>query len=482
MAAAVDAGLVIAGRAEPVSPDAAIPVWNPARPDELVGRAAAGSAVDAARAVDAAHGALAEWSTMDYAERGAVLRRCARDLDTSRYAEILVRENGKVRREAEVELARFTGRLIGVADMADLLAAEETHPGPPLHSRVTYRPRGVAVLIIPWNWPLSVLGACLPHALIAGATVVVKPPPTAPLATTLTLATIAAALPPGVVNVVTGRTEEIGPVLLTHPRVGHIAFTGSVESGRRIYATAAAHLKPVTLELGGNDAALVLADAELDEAAVRRLATGAFLGAGQVCVGVKRLYVHRSRYDEVVDALTRVVSATVVGDGLDPRSTMGPVHTEAARRRLRAQISSAGGAVRELGEVLDPEQFDRGWFVRPALALDPDPGADLVRTEQFGPALPIIPFRTDDEAVDLANASNFGLASSVWSATPGRAEALARRLDAGITFVNAHGATVLDERAPFGGTKDSGIGCELGWAGVREFQVAHTLTRFDPSR
>jgi acyl-CoA reductase-like NAD-dependent aldehyde dehydrogenase len=471
--AAVATGLLIGGSVEAGPP---MPVHNPAHPTEIAGFATAASAADVDHAIEAAHRALPAWSALSYRERGEFLRHGADSLVAGgdERARLLVRENGKILREAELELQRFRARLTGVAALAAELSEVDVHDGPPLHTTVQYVPRGVAVLVVPWNWPLSILGACLPHALLAGATVVVKPPPTAPLATMESLSALSAVLPPGVLNAVTGRTEDIGLALLTHPHVGHIGFTGSVEAGRRIAGVAGQHLKHVTLELGGNDAALFLADADLEEQAVGRLMTGAFLSAGQVCTAIKRLYVHRSRYDEVVDALTATLRRTVVGDGLDPRATMGPLHTSAGRDRLRELLRSCGGEVRELGELLD-DGAD-GWFARPSLVLSPDPACALVWEEQFGPALPIIPFDTEDEAVDRANATEYGLASSVWSADQDRALAVARRLRAGTTFLNAHGPTVQDDRAPFGGVGSSGLGCELGVAGVREVQVPHTVT------
>ncbi len=228
------------------------------------------------------------------------------------------------------------------------------------------------------------------------------------------------------------------------------------------------------LELGGNDPAIVAPDLEPTEDLAARLLEAAFTTSGQVCMAVKRLYVPSARLGAWRDALASVLARTVVGHGLDPEVTMGPVHTRAAYERVEAMIASAGGGTTE---VLRPAEFrggDSGWFVSPALVVDPDPAAEIVREEQFAPALPILPYDDLDAAVDAANDTSFGLCASVWSGDPDLADAVAGRLAAGTVWTNAHGMAAMDHLAPMGGWGDSGLGLELGIEGMAAFTRPRT--------
>lgn len=480
--APVRTGMLIDGAQVGASDDRVLEVTDPARPDEVVGHAAAGTRADAARAVAAAAAAGPAWAARPVAERAALLRaatgRLAEGLDER--VDLLVREVGKVRWEAEVELAGL-GQLVDRAlALEEEYRRERVEEGPPLRSVVSRRPVGVVVLVVPFNWPLSILFATLPYALLAGNTVVVKPPPSAPLTVVRTLAPLAAALPPGVLNVVTGRDDEVGAQLLADPLVAKVHFTGSVESGRRVLAASAPTLKRVTLELGGNDPAVLLDDVDRGEATLQGLVLGAFMTAGQVCAAVKRLYVHRSVLPWVAEGLAAALDATVVGHGLDAGTTMGPLHRREQRDRLRALAEDArarGGQVREAGSAADPDAFAKGWFTLPALITGVDQDAEVVRREQFGPLLPIVPFDSDEQALRMANDSEFGLGASVWSGDPERAAGLARRLEAGYVWVNAHGPWAQDDRVPFGGVKQSGIGREHGLEGALEFVEAQSVSR-----
>jgi acyl-CoA reductase-like NAD-dependent aldehyde dehydrogenase len=364
------------------------------------------------------------------------------------------------------------------AGMADLVAAVRELPAPPFRTQISRLPLGVVSLIVPFNWPLAILAASLPQALVAGNTVVVKAPPTTPLSFVRTIELIAAELPAGVLNVVSGHDAVLGPVLVQDPRVRKVGFTGSVGAGKRIMAMAADNLTRITLELGGNDPAIVLADAEVTEETIGKLFVGAFLTTGQVCMAMKRLYVHRSHYDAVVEGLSGVVGAQRVGQGLDPDATMGPLNS---RRQLEYVDELLGEArdsaeVRELGEAVDEAAFARGQFMRPSLVLDPRPDARIVTEEQFGPTLPIIPFEDEQAAIAQANDTWSGLCSSVWSSDFEHAGRVAAQLRTGTTFVNAHNAPFLDERAPFGGFNHSGMGREMGEEGILAFTDTHSVS------
>ncbi|MBL6625444.1 MAG: aldehyde dehydrogenase family protein [Alphaproteobacteria bacterium] len=482
--APVTTGNYIDGVARPADGGRTYALFNPARPDELVGHAALSSVSDVDAAVNAAHGAFAAWSRTSYAERAAKLNEVAEYLesgqdDVDQRARLFCREHGKPIKETHLEVSRLGERFRMTAAYADRLARDEIEHGPPFDTIITRQPRGVAMLIVPWNWPLSILGAKLPQALMAGNTVVVKPSELSVLAPGLTLQKIAEMFPPGVINIVTGDAAEIGDSLVGHPLVRFVNFTGSVRIGKHVMKVAADQMTPVTLELGGNDAAIVCADARLDETAFMNMYLGTFMSSGQVCMALKRLYVHRSRYDEVIEGLEAVCNRMVVGDGLLPDTNMGPVNNAKQLQIITSMIEqarSAGAEVRECGQVPDEELYQKGYFQRPALVINPDHTLDIVAEEQFGPALPVMPFDSEGEAVRLANDSRFGLCSSVWTEDCDRALLISRQLEAGYTYLNNHGPTAQDFRGPFGGFKDSGIGRNLGYEGIAQFQGYHSIS------
>jgi acyl-CoA reductase-like NAD-dependent aldehyde dehydrogenase len=314
---------------------------------------------------------------------------------------------------------------------------------------------------------------------MAGNTVVVKPSSHAALAPMITLRKMADILPPGVMNVVTGPASRIGDPLLTHPLVRKINFTGGIETGKHVMRVAADNLAHITLELGGNDAAIVLEDAKLDDEAFMRMYIGTFMSSGQICMAAKRFYVHESRFDEVVDGFSAFTSRQVIGDGTQPEVTMGPVNNVEQFDIVTGLIDeakAAGADVRELGSVHDESDFEAGYFIKPTLVIDPEPVLHIVTDEQFGPAVPIMKFSEDADAIAQANAFDYGLCSSVWSEDRDRAVAIARQLEAGYTYLNAHGPTAQDSRGPFGGFKHSGFGRNLGYEGVLEFQEYHSIS------
>ncbi|HEY8482803.1 MAG TPA: aldehyde dehydrogenase family protein [Spirillospora sp.] len=458
----------------------ALQIIDPADGASVVGYAAAASAEQAAAAVAAAHRAFPGWSARTPAERGELLLAALEPLEAERpaSAEILTRENGKIRMESVIDCVVFEQRVRLAVDLADQVGTVTRLTAPPGPTEISYLPLGVVTIIVPFNWPLAIMAASLPQALLAGNTVVVKPPPTAPLATVRHVRRFAEKLPPGVVNIVTGADEEIGAPLIQDDRVKKVCFTGSVAGGKRIMEMAAPSLTRIALELGGNDPGIVLADADLGDESMRRLFSGTFDSTGQICMALKRLYVHRSRYEEVVEGLAELLAATRLGHGLDEHVTMGPLHSArqvAFVRELVAQAREAGAEVREFGEPVDGADLSRGNFLRPSLVLDPPDDARVVTEEQFGPTLPILPFDDEDEAIARANDTWSGLCSSVWTSDRERAAAVAARLRTGYTFVNAHGAGHLDERAPFGGFDQSGMGREMGIEGIREFMDTHSV-------
>ncbi len=445
----------------------------------LIGHAAAASERDALDAVAAAERAWPAWAALSAAQR---VEACLSALETlpsdlQARAEVLSRENGKIRFEAEIDMHVFAGRFHEAAVYARELDTPELIAGPPYNTTISHLPQGVVTIIYPFNWPLAILAASLPHALMAGNTVVVKPPPTTPLSSVLTLRHVARLLPPGVLNVVTGTDAVLGPVVVGDPRVKHICFTGSTAGGKRIMSIASANVTNVTLELGGNDAAIVLDDAVLDEATIARMAMATFMTTGQVCMALKRLYVPRSMYADAVDGLRGFLEAQRVGNGLRDDVTMGPLNMRRQRdyvQELLSESRAAGSEVITAGEFVEADP-DQGNYMLPALVLDPGPQQRIVTEEQFGPALPVIPYDSEADAIRAANDTWAGLCASVWSADDERAKMVGRQLRAGHIFFNNHNATAVDERAPFGGFNQSGVGRELGREGVLSFTETHVM-------
>ena len=476
--------LFIGGESRNATAKATYEIVNPARPSDVVGHAAAASVSDVDAAMEAAQAALPAWAGLSVDKRAGYLHKIAVGLnadepETTGRARLFTREHGKTLFETNIEIGRLVDRFAQVAGFAGRVSESDRIEGSQFDTMVTRKSRGVTTLIVPWNWPLAILGSKLPQALLAGNTVVVKLSEFATLAPALTISRIAAMLPPGVVNLVTGDGTVIGDRLVTHPHVRQVNFTGSIRIGRHVMKMAAENITPVTLELGGNDAGILLDDAPLSPEFFQKLYISCFLTSGQICMALKRLYVPRALFDDVVDGLSEVMDRQVVGDGLKDGVTMGPLTT--ARQKgvvttMLAEAAAAGADIRYLGKVDDEGDFEAGYFLRPSLVVDADPDLSVVRDEQFGPTLPVMPYDSENEAIAMANATNYGLSSSVWSADESRAVALAEWLEAGFTNINSHGPTAMDGLSPFGGVKQSGIGRNFGFEGIRQFQEVHSIS------
>ncbi|WP_174278774.1 aldehyde dehydrogenase family protein, partial [Sphingomonas bacterium] len=341
--------------------------------------------------------------------------------------------------------------------------------------RIVYRrrPLGVVAAIVAWNFPLSMMATKIAAALVAGNTVVAKPAPTTPLTTLRAAALLQHAFPAGVLNAL-GDDGTVGPRLTAHPDVRKITFTGSTATGRHVLGAAADTLKRVTLELGGNDAAIVLDDAE-PRAVATGLFNGAFANSGQLCVAIKRAYVPDALYDEVCDQLAALCEGAIVGDGLEQGTQFGPLQNKAQYERVRELRDDAARHGTVMGDAgVVPDQ---GYFIRPQIVRDVTDGVRLVDEEQFGPVLPVIRYDDPEDALARANASSYGLGGSVWSSNPARARRYAERMDSGSVWINRH--PDLAHHIPFAGAKQSGLGVEMGDEGLEEFTQLQVISARD---
>jgi acyl-CoA reductase-like NAD-dependent aldehyde dehydrogenase len=418
--------------------------------------------VDAAMAA-AAHAFAGDWPRDEAARRRtlvAMSERLAGIADD--LGRLVCLEQGK-------PLAQAVGEVRGSARMLKRYA-EEPIPREVLREdekvrvSVVRKPLGVTAAITPWNYPVATLVAKLGPALLMGNAVVAKPSPFTPLSSLAMAAALRDVVPAGTLNVL-GGSDAVGAWITTHPAVRKISFTGSVPTGKSIMRGAADDLKRVTLELGGNDPAIVLPD--VDPAAVApKLFWGAFTNSGQICIAIKRLYVHEDVYRPVVDGIAALAERVRLGDGLDPATELGPINNQPQFERVRELVDEAR---RQGGKIVagGAPRAGAGYFFPPTVVTEVGEGVRLVDEEQFGTALPVIPYRDLDDALSQANRSHYGLGGSVWTRDPQRGEEIAQRLECGTAWVNQHIDT--GAFAPFGGVKWSGIGRENGRWGLDEF-------------
>jgi aldehyde dehydrogenase (NAD+) len=445
-----------------------ITVINPST-EEAIGRVPKGTETDVDAAVDAARRSFEDpngWGGYSPRQRADALNRLADELDVRQgdIAAAVSNQNGMpISISSQLETNYPSAVLRYYAGLAANAEPDERRAGflgagDTLVQRV---PIGVVAAIVPWNFPQALTAWKIGPALAAGCTMVLKPSPETVLdAYLLADAISAAGIPPGTVNIVpAGR--EVGAYLVSHPGIDKVTFTGSTAAGRSIGETCGRLLRPVTLELGGKSAAIFLDDVALDLSVIgEALFSACLLNNGQTCFLNSRILAPRSRYDEVVDAVAALAGSMEVGDALDPATQIGPMSTAAHRERVEGYIAKGkaeGGRVVVGGGR--PLGLSRGWFVEPTVFADVDNSATIAQEEIFGPVLTVIAYENDDDAVRIANDSDYGLGGSVWTADSGRGEAIARRVRTGTIGVNRY---LPDVAAPFGGVKASGLGRELG--------------------
>lgn len=449
-------------------------VKNPAN-GETVGRMPVATPDDLDKAVAAATEAFRSWSKTSDAERNEACQKIADVIaeHAEELAQLLTREQGKplggLGSRFELGGAEAWTRFTAALELPVEVLQDSNEGRVELHRK----PIGVVGSITPWNWPVMIAVWHIIPAIRAGNTAVIKPSPLTPLSTIRLVELINEAVPAGVVNVVTGDDSafNIGAAMSSHPGIAKIAFTGSTATGRKIMSSAAETLKRMTLELGGNDAGIVLPDADPRQIA-EGLFWGAFINNGQTCAALKRLYVHDSIYEQVCEELARIAKAVPMGNGLDEASMLGPIQNEMQFSRVRDLVEDAkarGGRILTGGAPTG----GAGHFYPITLVADVDHGIRLVDEEQFGPALPIIRYSDLDEVIERANDNPNGLGGSVWSTDLARAKEVALRLQCGSVWINKHGA--IQPNAPFGGVKQSGIGVSFGIEGLKENTDVQTV-------
>lgn len=447
-----------------VTDDDGRPITDPATGEE-VGKAPERTAADLDDAVTSARAAQPGWAALSHTERSEYLNRAADAVEASAeaLAELLSREQGKPLNgpNARFEVGACAAWLRTTADLE--LAPEVLVQDGDARAELHYRPLGVVGAIGPWNWPMMITIWQIAPALRMGNTVVVKPSEYTPLSVLAVAAVLNEALPDDVLTVVSGG-REVGEALASHPGIDKVMFTGSTATGKAIIRSSADTVKRLTLELGGNDAGIVLPDAD-PRAIAEGLFWGAFINTGQTCAALKRLYVHEDIYDDVCTALTTVAEQMPMGNGLDEQNVLGPLQNQAQYDIVASLVQAArdgGGRVLVGG---DPAPDRAGYFYPTTLVADLDNENPLVTTEQFGPALPIVKYADVDEAVAMANGLDVGLGASVWSSDPAAAREVAGRIEAGTVWINKHGE--VNPLVPFGGAKQSGYGLEFGVEGLK---------------
>ena len=442
-----------------------IEVRNPAT-GEVVDRVPKGTVEDVHRAVAAAEKGLPAWSALPTARRGEILHKAVELVRAheDELARLLTQEQGKPLAESVRELRRYAHTLEHYAGLAkSLRGGHVPHLDEHAYGLILKKPIGICGAIVPWNFPVALLGNKLGPALVAGNAVIVKPANTTPLTDIRVVELLCqAGVTPGALSVVTGSGSTVGEEILRHPRIRKIGFTGATVTGKHVMEVAAREIKRVTLELGGSDPMIVAADADLD-AAVSAAAVGRFYNCGQACLAIKRLYLFERVYDAFVGKLVEKTKKLKVANGLEKDARLGPLHTAAQREEVEEQVADAvkrGAQILAGGKRPEGAAYEKGFFYLPTLLVDVPDDACIAQEECFGPALPVFKVKDWEEALARANNSVYGLGSSVWSRDLSAALRAAERLESGYTWINS--AQIIYDELPFGGVKWSGLGKEHG--------------------
>jgi aldehyde dehydrogenase (NAD+) len=448
-----------------------IDVVNPAT-EQVIGQVPDCGQADLDTAVAAARAAFQTWKKTSVEERRALFAKMADVIKTNsdELMRLLTAEQGKPHMQAGSEIAGC----VGMTRALPMLNLEEkiTEDSDKRLSRTRRVPVGVVGGIVPWNFPVLMAIQKIVPALLSGCTMVLKPSPFTPLATLRLAELVAGIFPPGVLNIITGG-DALGPLLTSHPDIDKITFTGSTATGKRVMESASKDLKRITLELGGNDAAIVLPDADVGKVA-EKLFWASFYNAGQVCIAAKRIYIHEDIYDELSAAIAAYAKAVKVGDGAEQGTAIGPIQNKPQYKRVLELIQDAKDKGYKFLTGGDHDPTIPGYFVPVTVLDNPPEDARIVAEEQFGPVMPLMKFSTINEVISRANASDYGLAGSIWTSNPEAAVEVAEQLETGTVWINE--SMHLAPNAPFAGHKQSGFGAELGEEGLLEFTYPQVIT------
>lgn len=445
-------------------------VLNPAT-EQVIASVPDASAADLDAAIAAARAAFPAWSAKSMDERRAVLNAMGDAIlaNIDELKRLLTSEQGKPHHEAEGEVIGAGYWLKGAASLD--LPVEVIEDSDERRMETRRVPLGVVGAIAPWNFPMILAMFKIGPGLLAGNTMVLKPSPFTPLTTLRFAQLIKDIVPAGVLNIVTGG-DRLGPWLTAHPGIDKVSFTGSTQTGRRVMESAAPTLKRITLELGGNDPAIVLPDVDVAEIAPK-LFWAAFNNNGQICIATKRMYIHKDIYEPLRDAIVEYAKTVKVGDGSEQGTQIGPINNRAQYDRVKGLIADSqaqGHSILLGGDAIEGP----GYFIPVTIIDNPPEDSRIVQEEQFGPVLPLLKFDTVEEALTRANASEYGLGGSVWSADTDRALDIAQRVASGTVWVNE--TQHLSPVAAFGGRRQSGIGVEGGREGLMEYTATQTIS------
>jgi aldehyde dehydrogenase (NAD+) len=456
---------------ELVTTEATLDVINPAN-EQVIGRVPACGEAELDRAVAAARAAFKTWSKTPVDDRRAVIQKMAAAIDANfeELYRLLTTEQGKPHMQAQFEI----GGCSAMMNAQSTLNLDETinEDSDERFSRTRRVPVGVVAGIVPWNFPVLMAVQKIAPAILSGCTIVLKPSPFTPLTTLKFAELIKDIAPAGVVNIITGE-DSLGPLMTAHPDIDKITFTGSTATGKKIMEGASKDLKRITLELGGNDASIVLPDADVAKVA-EQLFWSSFTNAGQICVAAKRIYIHEDIYDEMSAAIAAYAKNVTVGDGANQGTGVGPIQNKKQFDRVCELIEDAktNGYKFLVGGDVDPS--GSGYYVPITILDNPPEDARIVAEEQFGPVMPLMKFSSDDEVIARANNSDYGLAGAVWTKDTDRGVAIAEQLETGTVWINEF--LHLSPFAPFGGHKQSGFGAEYGVEGLKEFTYSQVIT------
>ncbi len=452
-----------------VQSDTAIDVINPAT-GAVFAEAPNCSEAELDRAVSTAQVAYRSWKSRPISERAELISQAGDAIlaHTEDLARLFTKEQGRPVDGARNEIMMAGNWLKMVSQMRPPVHVSEDSETQFIETR--YVPLGVVCAIAPWNFPVNLAIWKVAPALLAGNTMVLKPSPFTPLCTLKIGEILQSVLPQGVLNVVSG-DDRLGPWMTSHPGFAKISFTGSTETGKKVMESAARDLKAVTLELGGNDAAIVLPDVDIDEVA-EKIFFGAFFNTAQICVATKRLYVHESVYDALRDRLVAIAKSVKVGDGSEQGTILGPVQNKRQYERVMNLLEDARSSKLTLIEgAAIPDTA--GYFIPVTIVDNPPENARVVQEEAFGPVLPMLKYTEIDDVIARANDSEYGLAGAIWSKDADKAMAIARQLETGTVWINQN--LNLRPDTPFAGHKASGFGTENGLEGLLEFMVPQSI-------